>query len=78
MRAYRPQDAGAPTKTLLLPLRSKARGTGVAEVKRVVFEIRRLHLQSQMIDAETIVQFSAQLFQKFWLRDAVCVYHMSA
>ena len=39
----------------LLALRSETRRARVAEVKGVVFEIRRLHLQRQVIDAETIV-----------------------
>jgi len=50
----------------------------VAEVKCLVFEVRRLHLDREVIDAETIVQLRAQLAQQIGLRDAVRVNHVRA
>ena len=39
----------------------------MAEMIGVVFEFRRLHLEREVIDAKTIVQFRAQRLQKNWL-----------
>src|SRR5688500_12525822 len=49
---------GTPVRSrfcISLSFRSKTGRAGVAEVKRVVFEVGRLHLQRQVIYAETIM-----------------------
>jgi len=54
--------ATAPGAGALVSFRSKACRARYAKVKRFVFKVRRFHLNRQMIDAETFVQFRAQLF----------------
>jgi len=43
----------------LLSIGSKTCRAGVAEVKGFVLEIRRFHLDGQMIDAKAIMQFGS-------------------
>lgn len=42
--------------------RAKTGCACVAEVERLVLKVRRLHLNRQMVNAEAVVQFRAQLF----------------
>ena len=45
----------------------------MTKMKCLVFKVSRLHLNSQMIDAEMIVQFRAQLPEQIGLRNAIRV-----
>ena len=47
---------------LLAPFRFETRRAVVTKMKSFVFEVRRLHLNRQVVDAKSIVKLGAQLF----------------
>jgi len=47
---------------LLVPFRFETRRAVVTKMKSFVFEVRRLHLNRQVVDAKSIVKLGTQLF----------------
>ena len=50
----------------------------MAEMESVVVEVRRLHLNRQVVNAEAVMQFHAQLLQELRLRNSFQVNHVRA
>ena len=50
----------------------------MAEMKGLIFEVGRFHLDGQVVHAKTVVKLGAQFSKQFGLQNCVRMYHMGA
>src|SRR5258705_9693089 len=73
LREHRTTDNGPLTTNWLASVRLKTCCSSVAKMECLVFKVRCLHLDCQMVDAKPLVKLCAQHLQQVWLRNAVGV-----